>query len=110
MGQLNPSSGTFGSWVRKQLQRPLSVTRAVCNAPLYLSNCVRSTTRAVVSHLRDNAEDYALLFELLSMSLPLLLVLQEVLLQMYTEVVPDGPGSLYTLVQWLREQVEHQLI
>lgn len=110
VGQLNPSSGTFGSWVRKQLQRPLSVTRAVCNAPLYLSNCVRSTTRAVVSHLRDNAEDYALLFELLSMSLPLLLVLQEVLLQMYTEVVPDGPGSLYTLVQWLREQVEHQLI
>lgn len=110
MVQPSPSSGTLSSWVRKQLQWPLSVTRAVCYAPLYLSNCLHSTRQALVRHLRDNGQDYASLFELLSMSVPLLLVLQEVLLQMYTEVVPEGANSLQTLVQWLQEEVGHRLI
>lgn len=86
------------------------MTRAVCNAPWYLSHRVRSTAQALASHLRDNAQDYAFLYELLSMSLPLLLVLQEVLLQMYTEAVPDEPTSIQLLLLWLQEQIENRLM
>ncbi|XP_032370169.1 F-actin-monooxygenase MICAL2 isoform X2 [Etheostoma spectabile] len=105
-----PSAGTFSSFMRKHLSWPLSVTRAVCNTPWYLSHCVRGTAQALTGHLRDNAQDYALLYELLSMSLPLLLVLQEVLLQMYTEAVSDGPSCLQPLLLWLQEHIGHRLI
>ncbi|XP_042344514.1 F-actin-monooxygenase MICAL2 isoform X5 [Plectropomus leopardus] len=108
--QSHSSAGTFSSFMRKHLSWPLSVTRAVCNAPWYLSHHVRSTAQALAGHLRDNAQDYAFLYELLSMSLPLLLVLQEVLVQMYTEAVPDGPSSLQPLLLWLQEQIGHRLI
>lgn len=108
--QSQPSAGTFSSFMKKHLSWPLSVTRAVCNAPRYLSHRVCSTAQAIAGHLRDNAQDYAYLYELLSMSLPLLLVLQEVLLQMYTEAVPDGPSSLQPLLLWLQEQIGHRLI
>ncbi|XP_047437053.1 F-actin-monooxygenase mical2b isoform X5 [Mugil cephalus] len=108
--QSQPAAGTFGSFIRKQLSWPLSVTRAVCNAPWYLSQSVRSAAQALAGHLRDNAQDYALLYELLSMSLPLLFVLQEVLLQMYTEAVPDEPSFLQPVLLWLQEQVGHRLI
>lgn len=91
--------------MRKHLSWPLSVTRAVCNVPWYLSNRVRSTAQALAGHLRDNAQDYVFLYELLSMSLPLLLVLQEVLLQLHTEAVPDEPGSLQPLLLWLQETI-----
>uniref|UniRef100_UPI0037E8CE56 F-actin-monooxygenase MICAL2 isoform X2 n=1 Tax=Semicossyphus pulcher TaxID=241346 RepID=UPI0037E8CE56 len=104
------SAGTFSSFIRKRLSWPLSVTRSVCNAPSYLSQRVRSTARALTSHLRDNAMDYAYLYELLSMSVPLLLVLQEVLLQMHTEAVPDGPSSLQPVLLWLQEQIGHRII
>uniref|UniRef100_A0A3Q3N9G8 F-actin monooxygenase n=1 Tax=Mastacembelus armatus TaxID=205130 RepID=A0A3Q3N9G8_9TELE len=103
-------SGTFSSYIRKRLSWPLSVTRAVCNAPWYLSHHVHITAQALASHLRDNAQDYTFLYELLSMSLPLLFVLQEVLLQMYTEAVPDGPSSLQPLLLWLQEHTGHRLI
>lgn len=86
------------------------MTRAVCNAPWYLSHRVRSTAQALAGHLRDNAQDYATLYELLSMSLPLLFVLQEVLLQMYTEAVPDGPSSIQPLLLWLQEHIGHRLV
>ncbi|XP_029316338.1 LOW QUALITY PROTEIN: F-actin-monooxygenase MICAL2 [Cottoperca gobio] len=108
--QSQSSAGTFSSFMRKHLSWPLSVTRAVCNAPWYLSNRVRSTAQALASHLWDNAQDYAILYELLSMSLPLLLVLQEVLLQMHTEDVPDGPSTLQPLLLWLQEHIGHRLI
>ncbi|XP_031180098.1 F-actin-monooxygenase MICAL2 isoform X2 [Sander lucioperca] len=108
--QSQPSAGTFSSFMRKHLSWPLSVTRAVCNAPWYLSHRVRGTAQAFAGHLRDNAQDYALLYELLSMSLPLLLVLQEVLLQMYTEAVSDGPSCLQPLLLWLQEHIGHRLI
>ncbi|XP_071344622.1 F-actin-monooxygenase mical2b isoform X4 [Trachinotus anak] len=108
--QSEPAAGTFSSFIRKRLSWPLSVTRAVCNAPWYLSCCVRSKAQALIGHLRDNAQDYTFLFELLSMSLPLLFVLQEVLLQMYTEAVPDGPSSLQPLLVWLQEHIGHRLI
>lgn len=86
------------------------MTRAVCNAPWLLSQRVRREAQALAEHLRDNAQDYALLYELLSMSMPLLFVLQEVLLQMHTEAVPDGPGFLQPLLLWLQEQIGHRLI
>ena len=81
------------------------MTRAVCNVPWYLSQRVRSTAQALTGHLRENAQDYASLYELLSMSLPLLLVLQEVLLQMFTETVPEGPSSLQPVLLWLQEHI-----
>ncbi|KAM3625190.1 uncharacterized protein V6R79_008392 [Siganus canaliculatus] len=108
--QTQSSAGTFSSFIRKRLSWPLSVTRAACRAPSYLSQCMRSTARALVGHLRDNAQDYASLYELLSVSLPLLLVLHEVLLQMCAEVVPDGPSSLQPVLLWLQEHLGHRLI
>lgn len=108
--QSQSSAGTFSSFMKKHLSWPLSVTRAVCNAPRYLSHRVRSTAQALAGHLRDNAQDYAYLYELLSMSLPLLLVLQEVLLQMHTEAVSDGPSSLQPVLLWLQEHIGHRLI
>ncbi|XP_041838975.1 F-actin-monooxygenase MICAL2 isoform X3 [Melanotaenia boesemani] len=108
--QSQPAAGTCSSFLRKQLSWPLSVTRAVCNAPWYLSRHVRSAAQAITSHLRDNTQDYTLLYELLSMSLPLLFVLQEVLLQMYSEVVPDEPSSLQPALLWLQEHIGHRLI
>ncbi|XP_067445085.1 F-actin-monooxygenase MICAL2 isoform X5 [Thunnus thynnus] len=108
--QSQPAAGTFSSFIRKRLSWPLSVTRSVCNAPKYLFHRVRKTAQAVAGHMRDNAQDYVNLYELLSVSLPLLLVLPEILLQMYTEVVPDGPSSLQPLLLWLQEHVGHRLI
>ncbi|XP_044052010.1 F-actin-monooxygenase MICAL2 isoform X6 [Siniperca chuatsi] len=108
--QSQSSAGTISSFIRKRLSWPLSVTRAVCNAPWYLSHRVHSTAQSLAGHLRDNAQDYAFLYELLSMSLPLLLVLQEVLLQMYTEAVPDGPSSIQPVLLWLQEHIGHRLM
>uniref|UniRef100_A0A665V248 F-actin monooxygenase n=1 Tax=Echeneis naucrates TaxID=173247 RepID=A0A665V248_ECHNA len=108
--QSQPAAGTFSLFIRKQLSWPLSVTRTVCNAPWYLSRCVRGAAQAFVAHLRGNAQDYTLLYELLSMSLPLLFVLQEVLLQIYTEAVPDEPSSLQPLLLWLQENIGQRLI
>ncbi|XP_071766119.1 F-actin-monooxygenase mical2b isoform X1 [Centroberyx gerrardi] len=104
------AAGTFSSFLRKRLSWPLSVTRAVCSSPWLLARCVRRTAQALALHLRDNAQDYAFLYELLSMSLPLLLVLQEVLLQMYTEAVPAGSSSLQPLLLWLEEHIGHRLM
>ncbi|KAL6113081.1 mical2 [Pungitius sinensis] len=104
------SAGIFSSFVRKQLSRPLSAIRAVCNAPCYLSRRVRSAARALAGHLRHNGHDYAFMYELLSVGLPLLLVLQEVLLQMNTEAVPDGPSSLQPLLLLLQEHLGQRLI
>ncbi|XP_012728469.2 F-actin-monooxygenase MICAL2 isoform X7 [Fundulus heteroclitus] len=108
--QSAPEAGTCTSFIKKRLNWSLSVTRAVCNAPWHLSHCARSAAQALTSHLRDNAHDYTLLYELLSVSLPLLFVLQEVLQQMYADVVPDGPSTLQTALLWLQEQVGHRLI
>ncbi|KAI9528487.1 hypothetical protein NQZ68_020313 [Dissostichus eleginoides] len=107
--QSESSAGTFSSFMRKHLSWPLRVTRAVCNAPRYLSNRVRSTAQSLAAHLRDNAQDYEILYELLSVSLPLLLVLHDVLLQMQTEA-PEGPGALQPALLWLQEQIGHRLI
>lgn len=108
--QSRPAAGTISSFIRKNLSWPLNVTRAVCNAPWYLSRRTCSTAQALTAHLRNNAQDYTFLYELLSMSLPLLFVLQEVLLQMYSETVPDGPSSLQPVLLWLQDQIGQRLI
>lgn len=69
------------------------MARAVCGAPRRACRQVRGTARAFARHLSDNARDYAFLYELLSLTLPLLLILYDVLLQMQTEAVPSGSGS-----------------
>lgn len=107
--QTPPSAGTFRCFVRKHLSGPLSVTRAVCNAPRRLCHRMRSTAQTLASHVRANAQDYASLYELLSVSLPLLLVLQEVLMQVYAEAVPDEPSSVQPALLWLQEQIGHRL-
>ncbi|KAM9765735.1 F-actin-monooxygenase mical2b isoform 3-T4 [Menidia menidia] len=104
------AAGTCSSFFSRQLSWPLSVSRAVCNAPWYLSRRVRGAAGALARHLRDNGQDYALLYELLSMSLPLLFVLREVLVQMHAEAVPDEPGPLQPALLWLQEQIGHRLI
>ncbi|XP_061738766.1 F-actin-monooxygenase mical2b isoform X7 [Nerophis ophidion] len=99
--QSRPAAGTFSAFVRKQLSWPLSVAHAVCSTPRRVSRRVRSAARAVAGHLRDNVQDYVFMYELLSMSLPLLLVLFDVLLQIQMEAVPSRQGSL---MLWLQEQ------
>ncbi|XP_067352610.1 F-actin-monooxygenase MICAL2 isoform X10 [Channa argus] len=108
--QSKPAAGRLLSFIRTKLSWPLRVTRAVCNAPWYLSHHACSTAQALTGHLRDNAQDYTFLYELLGTSLPLLFVLQEVLLQMYLEAVPDGQSSLQLLLLWLQEHIGHRLI
>ncbi|XP_045069769.1 F-actin-monooxygenase MICAL2-like isoform X4 [Coregonus clupeaformis] len=103
------SPGTFSSRLRKSLSWPLSVTRAVCDSPRRLSRWVHGTAQAVGLHLRANVQDYAFLYELLSLGVPLLFILQEVLLQMYSETGPVSQ-SIQPLLLWLEEHLGHRLM
>uniref|UniRef100_A0A8C7US62 F-actin monooxygenase n=1 Tax=Oncorhynchus mykiss TaxID=8022 RepID=A0A8C7US62_ONCMY len=87
-GRQSQSPGTISSRLRKCLSWPLSVTRAVCDSPRLLSRWVHGTAHAVGLHFRANVQDYVFLYELLSLGVPLLFMLQEVLLQMYSETGP----------------------
>ncbi|XP_054627226.1 F-actin-monooxygenase MICAL2 isoform X6 [Dunckerocampus dactyliophorus] len=91
--QSRPAAGTFSSFVRRQLSWPLGVAHTVCSAPRCVSRRLRNAAQALAGHLRDNAQDYAFMYELLSMSLPLLLVLLDVLLQIRAEAVHSGQSS-----------------
>lgn len=106
----SPPPGTFCRFVRKHLSWPLRVTRAACSAPRRLCGGVRAAARALAGHVLGNGQDYAALFELLSVSVPLLLVLQEVLLQVYAETLPDENASIRPLLRWLQENLGHRLI
>ncbi|KAK0148471.1 [F-actin]-monooxygenase MICAL2 [Merluccius polli] len=97
--------GTLTSLLRKGLSWPLSLTRAICGAPSQLSAWLCHCAQALGVHLRTNGKDYTFLYELLSVGLPMLLVLQEVLLQMYTEAVPTVALSLQPVLLWLEENV-----
>lgn len=108
--QRRSSAGTLGRFIKTHLSWPLHVIGAVCGAPRHLCGSMRSAAQALREHLRNNGRDYASLFELLSMSLPLLLVLQEVLLQIYSEPAQEGPTSLRPLWLRLQENVGHGLV
>lgn len=78
---------------------------AACSAPRRLCRSMRGAAQTLADHLRNNGQDYASVFELLSMGVPLLLVLQEVLLQMYAEPREEAAASLQPLLLWLQENV-----
>ncbi|XP_013982166.1 F-actin-monooxygenase MICAL2 isoform X1 [Salmo salar] len=108
-GLQSQSPGTFSSRLRKSLSWPLSVTRAVCDSPRRLSRWVHGTAQAVALHFRANVQDYVFLYELLSLGVPLLFMLQEVLLQMYSETGPVSQ-SIQPLLLWLEEHLGHRLM
>ncbi|CAL8353350.1 unnamed protein product [Merluccius merluccius] len=97
--------GTLTSLLRQGLSWPLSLTRAICGAPSQLSAWLCHCAQALGVHLRTNGKEYTFLYELLSVGLPMLLVLQEVLLQMYTEATPTLALSLQPVLLWLEENV-----
>uniref|UniRef100_A0A8C5FNG4 F-actin monooxygenase n=1 Tax=Gadus morhua TaxID=8049 RepID=A0A8C5FNG4_GADMO len=96
-------TGTLTSLLRKGLSWPMSLTRAACGAPRQLSGWLQRRTRALGVHVRANGRDYAFLYELLSVGLPLLLVLQGVLQQMYVEAAPAVALCLQPARRWLEE-------
>uniref|UniRef100_A0AAY4BAG2 F-actin monooxygenase n=1 Tax=Denticeps clupeoides TaxID=299321 RepID=A0AAY4BAG2_9TELE len=98
---------TLPSLLRKSLSWPVHATQSVLAMPQRLSCWMRGALRAAGLHLRDNAEDYTFLYELLSLGVPLLYSMQEVLLQMHVEV---GPVSLQDLLQWAEHQLGLRLI
>ncbi|XP_028811774.1 F-actin-monooxygenase MICAL2 isoform X7 [Denticeps clupeoides] len=101
------TTGTLPSLLRKSLSWPVHATQSVLAMPQRLSCWMRGALRAAGLHLRDNAEDYTFLYELLSLGVPLLYSMQEVLLQMHVEV---GPVSLQDLLQWAEHQLGLRLI
>uniref|UniRef100_A0A9J7WTV6 F-actin monooxygenase n=1 Tax=Cyprinus carpio carpio TaxID=630221 RepID=A0A9J7WTV6_CYPCA len=95
------SPGILSS-LKRSLRWPLHVSQTVCAVPRRVFNWLHAKAWATGVHLRDNAEDYAFLYELLSVSLPLLAVLHEQLVQMYAEA---GPLNLQPLQHWLEEHM-----
>lgn len=88
--------------LRRSLLWPLHVSRAVCATPRRVSNWLGEKVQTLGRHLRENARDYTILYELLSVGLPLLVVLYEILLQMHAET---GPLNLQLLQQWLEQHL-----
>ncbi|KAJ8340219.1 hypothetical protein SKAU_G00348520 [Synaphobranchus kaupii] len=81
---------------RALLQVPSALTSGrPCCWPLYaprrLGHWLQGTARLAGRHLRVNAEDYVFLYELLSLGIPLLCALQDVLTQMSSESSPPFP-------------------
>lgn len=90
--------------LRRSLLWPLHVSRAVCATPRRVSNWLGGKVQALGQHFRENADDYTMLYELLSVGLPLLVALHEILLQMHAET---GPLNLQLLQQWLEQHLGH---
>uniref|UniRef100_A0A8D2LJE3 Microtubule associated monooxygenase, calponin and LIM domain containing 2 n=1 Tax=Varanus komodoensis TaxID=61221 RepID=A0A8D2LJE3_VARKO len=80
------SPGILPSFFRKTLSWPLKVTRDLLDLPRHLSNWMHGFLHSTRLHFRDNAYNYAYLYELLSFSMPFLFALQELLAHIYQEV------------------------
>uniref|UniRef100_A0A672LL95 F-actin monooxygenase n=1 Tax=Sinocyclocheilus grahami TaxID=75366 RepID=A0A672LL95_SINGR len=93
--------------ILSSLKRSLRWPLHVCAVPRRVFNWLHGKAWATGVHLRDNAEDYAFLYELLSVSLPLLAVLHEQLVQMYAEA---EPLNLQPLQRWLEEHMGHWVL
>ncbi len=93
--------------ILSSLKRSLCWPLHVCAVPWRVFNWLHGKACATGVHLRDNAEDYAFLYELLSVSLPLLAVLHEQLVQMYAEA---EPLNLQPLQLWLEEHMGHWVL
>lgn len=74
----------------------------MCATPHRVRNWLGGKVQALGQHLRENADDYTMLYELLSVGLPLLVALYEILLQMHAET---GPLNLQLLQQWLEQHL-----
>ncbi|XP_057185565.1 F-actin-monooxygenase mical2b isoform X4 [Triplophysa rosa] len=84
-------SGTLTSFIRKSLRRPLHVGRTLFGMPRQLARWMYKAVRAVELHFRERQEDYAFLYELLSLGVPFLYVLHEVAGQMSREEIVPPP-------------------
>ncbi|XP_067256232.1 F-actin-monooxygenase mical2b isoform X5 [Chanodichthys erythropterus] len=100
------SPGILSS-LKRCLRWPLHVSQSVCSVPRRVFNWLHGKVWAAGVHLTDNAGDYAFLYELLSVSLPLLAVLHEQLVQMYAEA---EPLNLQPLQHWLEEHMGHWVL
>ncbi|XP_041073996.1 F-actin-monooxygenase MICAL2-like isoform X11 [Polyodon spathula] len=99
--------GTMASFLRRTISWPMRVTRDLFDIPRRLSCWMHGVVRATGLHLRDNADDYAYLYELLSLGVPLLCMLQEVLVQMYQEAAPP---TLEYMLEWVENYLGVKLI
>ncbi|XP_078240083.1 F-actin-monooxygenase MICAL2 isoform X20 [Pogona vitticeps] len=80
------SPGILPSFFKKTLSWPLKVTRDLLDLPRRLSNWMHGFLHTTRLHFRDNAYNYAYLYELLSFSMPFFFALQELLAHIYREV------------------------
>ncbi|XP_074853466.1 F-actin-monooxygenase MICAL2 isoform X2 [Carettochelys insculpta] len=90
--------GIMTSFFWKTLSWPRKVTRDLLDIPRCLSNWMHGFLHATNLHLRDNAYNYTYLYELLSLGVPFLYVLLEVLTHMYRE----AELSLENMVEWVK--------
>lgn len=93
------SPGIMTSLFRKTVSWPLAVTRDVLAFPSRLSNWTRGVVQGAKRHIRDNEQQYAYMYELMSVGVPFLYVLLEVLTLMYQEATPS--------LQYIIEQVQN---
>ncbi|XP_039390159.1 F-actin-monooxygenase MICAL2 isoform X19 [Mauremys reevesii] len=91
--------GIMTSFFRKTLSWPLRVTRDLLDIPRRLSNWMHGFLHATNLHLRDNAYNYTYLYELLSLGVPFLCALLEVLTHMYRE----AELSLENMLEWVKK-------
>ncbi|XP_059704265.1 F-actin-monooxygenase MICAL2 isoform X4 [Haemorhous mexicanus] len=92
------SPGILTSFLGGTLSWPLRVTRDLLDIPSRLSNWMHGFLHATHLHFRDNAHNYAYLYELLSLGVPLLCALLEVLAHMYRE----AELSLENVLEWVK--------
>lgn len=85
------------SSLRKALSGPLGLPWGLLHVPRSLLNWIRGLLHAFGLHLRDNAYNYGYTYELLSLGLPLLWVLSEVLASMHRE----SAESLESIRDWV---------
>ncbi|XP_075611306.1 F-actin-monooxygenase MICAL2 isoform X7 [Balearica regulorum gibbericeps] len=93
------SPGILTSFFRGTLSWPLRVTRDLLDIPRRLSNWMHGFLHATNLHFRDNAYNYTYLYELLSLGVPLLCALLEVLTHMYRE----AELSLENVLEWVKK-------
>uniref|UniRef100_A0A667ZRD7 F-actin monooxygenase n=1 Tax=Myripristis murdjan TaxID=586833 RepID=A0A667ZRD7_9TELE len=82
--QIQPP-GTLVSLLRRGLSWPRRAGQAACVLPQQLFRCVCESLTAVGSHLRSRSDDYMFSYELLSLGLPLLCMMHELLGHIYHE-------------------------
>ncbi|XP_071312696.1 F-actin-monooxygenase MICAL2 isoform X4 [Agelaius tricolor] len=92
------SPGILTSFLGGTLSWPLRVTRDLLDIPSRLSNWMHGFLHATHLHFRDNAYNYTYLYELLSLGVPLLCALLEVLTHMYRE----AELSLENVLEWVK--------